>query len=107
MIEQAVEQIREDMARLVAKMRERGHDRATALFEIDRAFTMRIGLRTGDIGHDGERAFVAKFGPYRYPFSFVSGTTYAETLAEAEAEIERMELSIALACEAWFQTEAA
>ena len=106
MIEQALLQIREDMARLTNAIRAKGHDRAEATFEVERDLRMCISLRTGTIGHDGESAFVTEYGS-RFPYSFVSGTNYAELLREAEKRIDGIEPSIALACEAWFQTEAA
>lgn len=101
MIEQALLQIREDMARLTAKIKAKGHDRADVYFEVQHDWKMCISLRSGDIGHDGEKAFVTDYGS-RFPYHFIRGTDYADMLRDAEAEIERMEPSVALACQAWF-----
>jgi hypothetical protein len=107
MIEQALLEISEDMARLTAAMKAKGHDRARAEFCIAPNFELCIHLDTEQPGARGERALLVPVAGTNVvlesSYTFPRGKVYAAVFAEAKALVARMKLSDALACEAWFE----
>ena len=103
MIDQALIEIREEMAKLVAWMVAKGHSRATAELRIEPSRPYEIRLSTG-----GEKAIHWwEDSAHTESFAYVHGDDFKEAIANAVKTIGRMEPSVALACAAWFTTEAA
>ena len=99
----AVATMRADLAALRAALVAKGHEHAIAELSI-KAGVVQIHLTTGDLLHDGDKAF-HNSPDYQAPYAFPSSPDYYEALDEAMKLVDGADHAIADACAAWFKME--